>query len=59
VSPNCSRKSFIAKLGGLIAGAWAVPALFAKSGSAPANPAASPVEVRPDQRAIARKAGSF
>jgi hypothetical protein len=59
VSPNCSRKSFFAKLGGLLAATGLVPALLAKNTSAPARPAAASVTLRPEQRAIARQDGSF
>jgi hypothetical protein len=58
VSPNCSRKSFFAKLGGLLAAAWVVPSFFAKSGSGAAA-APSPVSLRPEQRAVSRKEGSY
>ena len=56
VSSAGSRQSFFAKLGGMIAAVWVVPALFAKAGSAPAI---ATVALRPEQRAIARQAGSY
>jgi len=56
-SPSCSRKSFFAKLGGLLAVAGLSPALFAKSGAS-SQPVA-PVTLRPEQRAVSRKEGSY
>jgi hypothetical protein len=58
VSPHCSRKSFFVKLGGLLAAVGIAPALFAKSAGAPTT-AASPVALRPEQRAVSRKEGSY
>jgi hypothetical protein len=59
VSPNCSRKSFFAKLGGLLAATGLAPALLAKNATKTELPTAAPVTIRPEQRAIARKDGSF
>jgi hypothetical protein len=59
VSPDCSRKSFLAKLGGLVVAAGFVPALFAKSrAAAPAAIPVAPALVRPESRAIPRREGS-
>ena len=61
VSPHCSRKSFFAKLGGLLVGMGIVPSLLAKMGApvAPREASAPAVEVRPEQRAVSRKEGSY
>lgn len=59
VSPHCSRKTFFAKLGGLIATVGILPPLLAKSEKGAAAPALPPIALRPEQRAIARKEGSF
>ena len=59
VSPHCSRKSFFAKLGGMLAAVGIVPALVAKIGGRPANPAAAPVKLRPEPRAVSRQEGSY
>jgi hypothetical protein len=66
VSPHCSRKSFFVKLGGLLAVSLSnrlaavgiAPALLAKSAAAP-TAVASPVALRPEQRAVAREEGSY
>lgn len=60
VSPNCSRKSFFAKLGGLIAAVGILPKVLAKSetrAAAPTVPTA--IALRPEQRAVARQEGSI
>lgn len=60
VSPDCSRKSFFAKLGGLILAAGIVPKILAKPASAPATAASAPsVPLQPEPRAIARQEGSL
>ena len=59
VSPHCSRKSFFAKLGGMVAAVGLVPGLMTKLGANPAAPAAAPVTLRPETRAVARKEGSL
>jgi hypothetical protein len=60
VSPDCSRKSFFAKLGGLILAAGIVPKIFAKPASPPAAAASVPsAPLRPEPRAIARQEGSL
>ena len=62
VIPNCSRKSFFAKLGGLIAAAGILPKVFARSdkgAKAPEAPAAVAVKLRPEQRAVARDENSL
>jgi hypothetical protein len=60
VSPNCSRKSFFAKLGGMLVGMGVVPSLLAKVGAPAARPeTAVPVTVRSEQRAVSRKEGSY
>jgi hypothetical protein len=60
VSPNCSRKSFLAKLGGLFVGMGVVPSLLTKFGSS-ASPAGknAPAMIRAEQRAVSRKEGSY
>jgi hypothetical protein len=55
VSHDTSRKQFFAKLAGLAAAVAVVPKVLAKS--APVAPAA-PVNVRPETRAVARRADS-
>jgi hypothetical protein len=55
VSPTVSRKSFLAKLGGLLALGGLVPALF---GKAVVAPVAAPVSLRVEPRAVPRKEGS-
>jgi hypothetical protein len=55
VSSHCSRKSFFAKLGGMVVAAGLVPALFTRT--APAAKAA-PVALRTESRAVPRKEGS-
>ncbi len=60
VSPNCSRKSFFAKLGGLIAAIGILPKVLAKPetrAAAPTVPTA--IALRPEQRAVPRQEGSF
>ena len=59
VSPHCSRKSFFAKLGGAIAAAGILPKVLAKSDKGAAAPAAPALTLRPEQRAVARKAESL
>ena len=60
VSPGVSRKSFLAKLGGLLVGIGFVPALFGKSrAAAPAAVAVDPALIRPESRAIPRREGSY
>jgi hypothetical protein len=60
VSPNCSRKSFFAKLGGLIAAVGLVPKVLAKTETRAAAPTVpTHVTLRPEQRAVARSDGSL
>ena len=59
VSPTSSRKTFIAKLGGLLAAVWVAPALFARSGAGSAGQPVASVTLRPEPRAVSRKAGSY
>jgi hypothetical protein len=59
VSPHYSRKSFLAKLGGLLAAVGIAPALLAKSGAAVSGAAAALIALRAEQRAVARKEGSY
>jgi len=60
LSPHCSRKSFLAKLGGLFVGMGIVPSLLAKTGTSSArSEKAAPVTVRSEQRAVSRKEGSY
>ncbi len=60
MSPNCSRKSFFAKLGGLIAAVGILPKVLAKSETRAAAPTVpAHVALRPEQRAVARQEGSF
>jgi len=58
-SSSCSRKSFFAKLGGLLAAVWVVPSLLSGSTRNSPGPAELPVKLRPEQRAVARQEGSF
>ena len=56
VSSACSRKSFFAKLGGLLAAAGLAPGLLGKLNAAPTRaPAATPVNLRPEPRAVPRR----
>jgi hypothetical protein len=55
VSPHCSRKSFFAKLGGLIAATGLLPKALANSDTNASAPAAPAFQLRPEQRAVARK----
>ena len=60
VSPTCSRKSFFAKIGGLIVATGFVSLLSAKSDrSASASVATAPVKLRPETRAVPRQTGSL
>lgn len=59
VSPHYSRKSFLAKLGGLLAVVGVVPSLFAKSDATTSGATATPVTLRREQRAVAREEGSY
>ncbi|MEO6996144.1 MAG: hypothetical protein ABI273_21255 [Lacunisphaera sp.] len=60
VSPHCSRKSFLAKLGGLFVSMGVVPSLLAKKGASAARVKTSePLTVRSEQRAVSRKEGSY
>ena len=60
VSPHCSRKSFFAKLGGMLVGMGIVPSLMAQFGAPAArSETAAPVAVRSEQRAVSRKEGSY
>jgi len=60
VSPNCSRKSFFAKLGGLVAAVGILPKLLAKPETRAATPdVPAAVTLRPEQRAVARQEGSL
>ncbi len=58
VSPHLSRKSFFAKLGGLIAAVGILPKVFAKSESGAVAPEAPAIALKPEPRAVARKEGS-
>ena len=59
MSSTCSRKSFFAKLGGLVAAAGLLPKAFANSEPKAAAPATPSLAVRTDERAVARKEGTF
>jgi hypothetical protein len=60
VSPVSSRKSFLARFGGLLAAAAIAPGVFLRGkSSASAVVATAPVPVRPEQRAVARQEGSY
>jgi len=60
VSPNCSRKSFFAKLGGLVAAIGILPKVLAKPETRAVAPEVpTTIAVRPEQRAVARHEGSF
>jgi len=58
-SPSCSRKSFFAKLGGLLAAAGLAPSLLGKFGADDGSSKVAPVILRPEQRAVSRKEGSY
>jgi hypothetical protein len=60
VSLHPTRKQFFAKLAGGAAAVAVIPKVFARSGAPAQVPAsdATPVKVRPDTRAIARRADS-
>lgn len=59
VSPTCSRKTFFARLGGLLAATGLGSLLAAKSDRPTTSPlAAAPVNLRPETRAVPRRAGS-
>lgn len=59
VSPTCSRKTFFARLGGLLAATGLGSLLVAKSDRRTASSAASaPVNLRPETRAVPRQGGS-
>ncbi len=59
VSPTCSRKSFFAKIGGLIVATGFVSLLSVKSNrSISASSVTAPVKLRPETRAVPRQAGS-
>lgn len=57
LSEQQSRKHFLAKLLGLVAAAVALPRVFVKSTAdkSPGQPAASPVPVAVEARAVARR----
>ena len=60
VSPHCSRKSFLAKLGGLFVSMGVVPSLLAKKGASASRVKTSePLTVRSERRAVSRKEGSY
>ncbi len=60
VSPHCSRKSFLAKLGGLFVSMGVVPSLLAKkSASASRVKTSESLTVRAEKRAVSRKEGSY
>lgn len=59
VSPTCSRKTFFARLGGLLAATGLGSLLATKSDRQTTSLAASaPVNLRPETRAVPRQAGS-
>jgi len=59
VSHDPSRKQFFAKLLGWAAALAVVPKFFAKSAPmAPSAAPVAPVDLRPETRAVARRAGS-
>lgn len=58
VTPPCSRKSFLARLGGLLAAVGIAPALLGRGEAPVAGLPAAPVKLRPESRAVARKEGS-
>jgi len=56
VTHDPSRKGFLAKMAGLIAVAGLAPRLLANASLAPApSTTVSPVKIRPDARAVARR----
>jgi len=59
VSQNCSRKSFFAKLAGLIAAAGLLPKALASSEPKAAAPAEPKLQLRTDERSVARQEGTF
>jgi len=60
VSSDCSRKSFLARLGGLILAAGFFPRAWARTATASSpDDGKTPVALRPEQRAVARRDGSF
>lgn len=59
VSPHCSRKSFLGRLGGLLAAFGLAPTLVARMGAGSIRPPAAPAALRPEPRAVSRKEGSF
>jgi hypothetical protein len=56
VSPQNSRKTFLAQLLGLFAGIGLAPKLFSKTAPAGSGEKAAPVVVQTEQRAVARRA---
>jgi hypothetical protein len=60
VSHDPTRKSFLAKLIGLVAVAGLAPRLVTKAATTPpaAKPTAPSIHLRPDSRAVARRADS-
>lgn len=59
VNPHCSRKSFFAKLGGLLTAVGLAPALLAKSSATTSPQNVKSVTPRAEARAVARQEGSF
>lgn len=57
VSPTCSRKTFLAKLGGLMA-ATGLGSLLATKAERSATASATAVNLRPETRAVPRQADS-
>lgn len=58
MSSTSTRKSFIAKLGGLVAATGLMPGAVVKAGTA-ATPPATPVKIRAETRAVARGSSSL
>jgi hypothetical protein len=60
VSSTSSRKSFLAKIGGLVAATGLLPGSVVKTGAAAAvATSAKPVQVRTETRAVARGSGNL
>ena len=60
MNPNCSRKSFFAKLGGLVAAVGILPKVLAKTEARAVAPTVpTEIALRPEQRAVPRQEGTF
>jgi energy-coupling factor transporter ATP-binding protein EcfA2 len=60
VNPNCSRKSFFAKLGAFVAAIGTLPKVLAKPETRAVAPTVpTDIALRPEQRAVPRQEGTF